>query len=275
MSALDREAILAAMNGARWPSRIVVVDRVGSTNDEVRRLTASGAADGTAVIAGEQSAGRGRRGRRWESPPRAGLYVSVALEPAGPPTLAARWTLAAAVAAAEACRILGARGVTIHWPNDLYHGRRKLGGILAEMRGSAGRDEMVIGTGINVGQSEAEFSPALADVATSLRIVCGAGDRAVAGSDGLREALAGSYLAEFGRVVATVRRGQWNEIERRWLAACPGARGRRVVVLDGDGTPRARGRTDGIAGDGSLLVRGDDGQTVVVRLAESVVDEED
>ncbi len=109
-----------------------------STNRVAADLARAGAPDGVVVGADHQTAGRGRRGRTWESHPGASLLVSVILRPA--PALV---TLAAGVAAAEAC---GASDVGLKWPNDLMLGDAKLGGILSELVG----DAAVVGLGLNL-----------------------------------------------------------------------------------------------------------------------------
>ena len=113
-------------------ARIVVLTTVSSTNDEMRRLAERGAKDGTVVIAGEQTAGRGRRGSRWHSAPGLGLYLSALFRPGGRSEQLTRWTLAASVAAVEACREAGASEVCIDWPNDLTWRGKKLAGILTQ-----------------------------------------------------------------------------------------------------------------------------------------------
>ena len=108
----------------------------GSTNDIAAALAAAGGHEGTVVVADEQTAGRGRRGRTWFSPPASGLYVSVVLVPARakvtPDRAIGLLTLAAGVALAEAVEHATGLTTDIKWPNDLLIGRRKLAGILAE-----------------------------------------------------------------------------------------------------------------------------------------------
>jgi BirA family biotin operon repressor/biotin-[acetyl-CoA-carboxylase] ligase len=111
---------------------------VDSTNRVAADLARAGAPDGVVVVADHQTAGRGRRGRTWESHPGASLLVSVILRPA--PALV---TLAAGVAAAEACAGVD---VGLKWPNDLMLGDAKLGGILSELVG----DAAVVGLGLNL-----------------------------------------------------------------------------------------------------------------------------
>ena len=113
-----------------------------STNRLAAELARAGAPDGLVVGADHQTAGRGRRGRRWESRPGGSLLVSVVLRPV-PPLV----TLAAGVAAAEACEAVAGRPVRLKWPNDLLvDGHRKVGGILSELVG----DAAVVGLGVNL-----------------------------------------------------------------------------------------------------------------------------
>ena len=112
-----------------------------STNRLAAELARAGAPDGVVVGADHQTAGRGRRGRVWESRPGASLLVSVVLRPA--PALV---TLTAGVAAADACAAVAGAGVRLKWPNDLLLGGVKLGGILSELVG----DAAVVGLGLNL-----------------------------------------------------------------------------------------------------------------------------
>ncbi|HUR23779.1 MAG TPA: biotin--[acetyl-CoA-carboxylase] ligase [Acidimicrobiales bacterium] len=112
-----------------------------STNRLAADLARAGAADGVVVGADHQTAGRGRRGRTWESRPGTSLLVSVVLRPA--PALV---TLAAGVAAAEACEAVAGIHVGLKWPNDLLLDGAKLGGILCELVG----DAAVAGLGVNL-----------------------------------------------------------------------------------------------------------------------------
>jgi len=256
-----------ALVGTPFEGRVWWFARVESTNDELKRRAAGGAAEGTVLIADAQTAGRGRRGRYWHSPPGLGLYVSVLFRSdgsTGPPT---RWTLAAAVAACDACHRVGATEVRIEWPNDLVHGPRKLGGILTEVRGGLeGANEIVIGAGINVAHRVEDLPPELVNTATSLRL---------AGRSTMveRETLAAAYLLELGAMAHRLRSGGWEDVARRWEELAPGCRGRRVRVTSGnDDEPGARrGVTAGIDGDGALIVRGEDGRSFAVRTADAVM----
>ncbi len=126
-------------------------DEIESTNVEAKALANSGAPEGTVVIAEAQTAGRGRLGRRWTSPAGKGLLFSALLRPALPMSEAHLLTLVAACAAAEAVQSIADVAVSIKWPNDLFVGERKVGGILLEVAGEQDEvDWVVVGIGVNV-----------------------------------------------------------------------------------------------------------------------------
>jgi BirA family biotin operon repressor/biotin-[acetyl-CoA-carboxylase] ligase len=200
------------------------------------------------VIAGEQTAGRGRRGHAWFSPPGSGLYVSVVLAPArarvDPARATTLLTLAAGVALAEAIEAATALRVAIKWPNDLVVSRRKLAGILAEGVPSAGGvDAIILGYGINV--APAVYPPELGDRATSLESELG---RTVD-----RAALCAETLLSLARRYADLLDGRFDAILDAWRTRAPGSRGARVVWQAASG-PQA-GLTAGIDERGALLVR--------------------
>ncbi len=132
--------------GGLWRD-ITVVAETGSTNTDLLQAAAAGAAEGAVLAAEAQTAGRGRMGRPWLSPPRAAVIFSVLLRPAGVPIGDWGWLpLLAGVAAASALRRVAAVEAVLKWPNDVLVGQRKLAGILAEQSGNA----IVVGMGINV-----------------------------------------------------------------------------------------------------------------------------
>jgi BirA family biotin operon repressor/biotin-[acetyl-CoA-carboxylase] ligase len=127
---------------------------VDSTNRVALDLARSGAPEGVVVVAGSQTAGRGRRGRTWEAAPGSSLLTSVLLRPE---LEAARLHLAVAVvslAAADACEEVSGFRPGVKWPNDLVVGDRKLAGVLAEVEG----DAVVVGVGLNL-SSTASWPP--------------------------------------------------------------------------------------------------------------------
>jgi BirA family transcriptional regulator, biotin operon repressor / biotin---[acetyl-CoA-carboxylase] ligase len=150
-------------------------EEVGSTNDTAKALAEEGALHGEVVIAERQTAGRGRRGRSWDSPPRRNLYVSVVLRPDLPPARSPEVTLLASVAVCQAVRQAGVAGAGIKWPNDVLASGKKLAGVLIEMAAEVERVQwMVVGIGVNVNAAADDFPDELREVATSLLLERGA-----------------------------------------------------------------------------------------------------
>ncbi len=146
-------------------------DEVGSTSDVAKELAEEGAGHGEVVIAERQTAGRGRRGRTWVSPPGRNLYLSAILRPELPPHRAPEITLVASVAVCDAVRQAGVAAAGIKWPNDILARGRKLAGILTEMAAEADAVQwMVVGIGVNLNTDLDEFPEELRDEATSLAL---------------------------------------------------------------------------------------------------------
>jgi BirA family transcriptional regulator, biotin operon repressor / biotin---[acetyl-CoA-carboxylase] ligase len=149
-------------------------DEIDSTNVEAKELAMSGAPEGTVVIAECQRAGRGRLGRRWTSPAGKGLLFSVILRPSLPMSQAHMLTIVAAVATARGIEGQTDAQVRIKWPNDLFLGDRKAGGILMEVAGEQDVVEWVIvGIGLNVNTEYTELPVALRRSAVSLKMATG------------------------------------------------------------------------------------------------------
>jgi BirA family transcriptional regulator, biotin operon repressor / biotin---[acetyl-CoA-carboxylase] ligase len=177
------------------------VAETGSSNADLLAAARAGAAEGTVLVAEAQTAARGRLGRRWASPPRAGLTFSVLLRPDGVPGSQLGWLpLLTGVAAVTAVRAVTAVDAALKWPNDILAGGQKLGGILAERAG----DAVVAGIGINVWQGRDALPPGTG--ATSLALLAapgGTGPSAppapprspLTGGPGLRERLLAELLA--------------------------------------------------------------------------------
>jgi BirA family biotin operon repressor/biotin-[acetyl-CoA-carboxylase] ligase len=154
----------------RWIGRrIAVWDRVSSTNDLAARAARSEANAGLVILAEHQTAGRGRRGRRWSAPARSSILASVLLFPPAEIGGVSWLTAIGAVAVAEAVESELDGAVQIKWPNDVRYGARKLAGVLVERRGGAA----IIGIGVNANVPSHAFPPELGDQATSLEILAG------------------------------------------------------------------------------------------------------
>jgi BirA family biotin operon repressor/biotin-[acetyl-CoA-carboxylase] ligase len=258
-SPLPREllnGLAAAMaHGEAEPlgSAVLYFPVASSTNDLALRLADGAASDGTLVIAGQQTAGRGRAGHTWFSPPGSGLYMSAILD--ARKGSAADWvhrlTLATGIAMAEALHAASGLPVMIKWPNDLVmapagtvRGARKLAGILAEAHTESGRlADVIVGVGVNV--RSAVWPPEISARATSLEEELG------------RALDAGTVLgAMVGRLATWLRRvraGQHTAVRTRWQQLAVGATGAPVEVAYPGGV--RRGVTCGIDAGGALLVR--------------------
>lgn len=169
---LTREALLAACAAEGWqPAMAEAVPELPSTNLRARQLALAGAPDGTLVLAGGQSQGRGRLGRRFESPAGRGLYMTLLLRPHLPAAEAAGLTGRAAVAVCRAVRRLCRIELAIKWVNDLYLNGKKVGGILTEAAADleGGLVEFAaLGIGLNLTTPPEELGPGLAGLAGSL-----------------------------------------------------------------------------------------------------------
>jgi BirA family transcriptional regulator, biotin operon repressor / biotin---[acetyl-CoA-carboxylase] ligase len=150
---IDEAAWRAQMDpriAARFDS-IEVVWRIDSTSSELRRRQAAGNHGCRLLLAESQSAGRGRLGRAWSSPPAANLYLSLGWRLARPASALGGLSLALGVAVAEALSATGVDGIGLKWPNDVLRHGRKLGGLLVELGGElGGPSDLVVGLGLNV-----------------------------------------------------------------------------------------------------------------------------
>ena len=246
--ALTRGSVAALLPGHPWAQRITVCQSVDSTNRMARQLAAQGAPSGTCVIADRQTAGRGRRGRSFYSPPGEGLYMSVVLRPRALPEDIMNLTALVAVGACDAVEAVCGERPGIKWTNDLVFGTKKLAGILTELSVIAETREVeyvVVGVGVNCAQTQ--FPADIQDVATSILLATG---RRVA-----RSCLAAALLRAFARLDAQLP-GACEEDMVRFRTGCV-TLGKRVTILRGD-TAREAFAED-IAPDGALIVRYDDG----------------
>ena len=222
-------------------------DRVSSTNDLAREMAASGATEGTAVLAREQMAGRGRQGRSWSSPPGEGLYLSLVLRPEIKPSRSPAITLAAAIAVAETLSIDFKVPSDIKWPNDVEARGRKICGILVESAIEGARLQYaVMGIGVNI--SQREFPDEIKQSATSVFLETG---HAPAPDDFLLPLL--DRLDHWYRKAT----GHPEEVIARFEELSTYARGCRVCVEAADDV--LEGVTQGLAASGALMVRLENG----------------
>lgn len=169
---MSREEIESQMN-TKWAGKTVAYFAVtDSTNNQAKMLGDQGAPHGLLAVADMQKAGKGRRGRAWESPSGASIYMSILLRPSIAPSAAPQLTLVMAYSVACAIREVEHLNAEIKWPNDIVLNKKKICGILTEMSAEVDYiNHVVIGVGINVNAQS--YPPKLRDTATSLRIETG------------------------------------------------------------------------------------------------------
>jgi len=171
---LDPSRLQDALKGQLIGSRIDVLPRASSTNDEVLQRAREGSGEGLVIFADEQTAGRGQHGNKWESPAGKALLFSILVKPRLALSESAGLTQWAAQAVVTTIQQLFSIDARIKPPNDIFIRDRKVAGVLAEMRAQEkGPHIAVVGIGINVNQEPADFSGAIRDNATSLAIVHG------------------------------------------------------------------------------------------------------
>ena len=221
--------------------RILRYESLRSTNTEVARLAAEGAAEGLAVVADEQTAGRGRLQRAWSSPKGAGLYFSILLRPTLAPD---RWpliTFVAALATGDALREAGKVETDIKWPNDLLAYERKICGILAEAIETPYGRAVVVGIGINL--TDDAFPRQIANVATSVA--------RQSGRQPEREAILADLLTALSRWYSLLQEADGAvKIVAAWSSRSSYASGKLVRITNGDEI--LQGVTRGIEDDGAL-----------------------
>lgn len=161
--------LAALLKGKVFGQQVIYREKVTSTNELAKELAQKGTAQGTVVIAEEQTGGKGRLGRVWYSPPGQGLWFSVILRPEINPVDASKLTLMSAVAVARTIRELTGIPAGIKWPNDVLIDQRKVCGILVEMSAEIDKiNYIVVGVGVNVSLDEAKIPAEIDGVAISL-----------------------------------------------------------------------------------------------------------
>ena len=266
LASVDTYSGPAIEYGLDAPFSVEFHETIDSTNARARKLAADGAED-VVVVADEQTGGRGRLDREWASPP-GGVWLSIVCRPDVPPAHAPLFTLAAAVATADAARELGV-DARIKWPNDVVveadaeHGYRKLAGILTEMEGETDRISWIVpGIGVNA-DLDADRLP---EGATSLRE-----ERQRSAGDGEHDgskAEPSSTHAEIDRRVFVQRLLERFDEARRDLDAVVDRWRDRSLTLGRDvRVETASGPVEGRAVDvtdlGALVVDTDDGRVTV------------
>ena len=252
-----RNALESHMN-TKWAGHPVsFYDTLPSTNLQAKLDAENGAPQGALVVADRQTAGRGRRGRAWSSPPGKNVYFTLILKPDFPVELASMITLVMGLAVAEGIRNTCPVEAKVKWPNDIVINGRKVCGMLAEM--SVERDfvhYVVIGVGINVRLQE--FVPEIAEMATCLEQECGQKVE--------RAELVANVMKAFEIHYESFQRdGSLSGLAEKYNNLLVG-RDKEVRVLDPKG--EFQGISRGINDTGELLVEREDGTLAEVYAGE-------
>jgi BirA family biotin operon repressor/biotin-[acetyl-CoA-carboxylase] ligase len=219
------------------------LETIGSTMHEAARLAAAGHAEGTVVLAEEQTQGHGRYGRKWHSERGSGLYFTLILRPKLCPDTLPLVTLALGLAVGESIRECTGIQVDLRWPNDVLVDELKCAGILAQLADGV----LLAGVGINVNQTS--FPDDVTSTATSLRLA--------SGREYDREPLLQRSLAGCGGWVERLLREGKAPILEAFADASTYVKGKRVLVEEGNA--EVRGVTDGLDPQGFLLLLTPDG----------------
>ena len=249
------DMLVPQLHGTIFGKHIHHYYKIGSTNTAAMEAASAGAPEGSVFLAEEQVAGRGRGANRWHSARSSGIYCSVLLRPALPPSDALILSLAAGLAVCSAVQEIDSRVVLdLKWPNDVLIQGRKFCGILTEMNAEVTRvRHVVVGIGVNVNQSS--FTADLQTIATSLRLATGTEWSRVELCTALLKSLDREYRSLLENPDAA------KSILRRFQERSSSVRGTQVEVEE---NPGFEGVTDGLDERGFLKVRTGQGVRTVL-----------
>jgi BirA family transcriptional regulator, biotin operon repressor / biotin---[acetyl-CoA-carboxylase] ligase len=250
---LTPDMLREGLKGSLFGKHIYHFFKTDSTNRVALELGHAGEPEGAVVLAEEQTAGKGRAGRAWQSERAAGIYLSLLLRPRLAPVQAPLLTMMAGLSARTAIEAQTGLTPDLKWPNDLLVSGKKVGGILTEMHAEPSQVRFVIvGIGLNVNQEK--FPGELGTTASSLRIETG--------KQVSRLELLVRLLREFENDYNRFLREGPAGVTQKFEAVSSYARGKRVRVTNGSAS--FAGTTAGLGPEGLLLVKRDDGLVVTV-----------
>lgn len=245
-----------------WRDTLYWYDSIDSTNNKAKELARNGAPHGTTVLAGHQTAGRGRLGRSFNSEAGMGVYLSAILRPGCKPDQLMHLTCAVGVAVCRA--VEKAAGVLPHikWINDLILNKKKLGGILTELALDSATglvDYAIVGIGINCAQKEGDFPVPLDSIATSLKMATG---------KDISPALLSSAIIDELTVIDRQLFTEKASIMRSYKDRCI-TLGQEVVLSRADLVQQAKALD--VDENGGLLVQYSDGSTQWIQSGEASI----
>ena len=257
----NKSVIENNLTGKLIGHKVYYFPKTGSTNDEAYQLGAAGSPEGTVVIADSQTKGKGRLQRVWHSPPGSNIYTSIILRPNCKPDQAPQISIAAGVAVAEIINEYCPGHVQLKWPNDVLLNKKKVCGILAQMKTSSNRiDFVVLGIGINVNIGYNQLPPDIRTIATSLAIETGREISRMELIIGLYENLAKWYKQLMQRGFGTIK--------EKWLNLAPMIRQNVQVMFHNE---VISGKALGLDDDGSLIILTVNNETVKVSAGDATI----
>lgn len=259
MEVLNEESLRKNLK-TKWlgqGNKLRVYKEIDSTNEEAKRVFEAEGISGGLFLADSQDSGKGRRGRRWQTPPSTAIAMSYLLTPDIPANTASMLTLIMALASADGIKKATGLETEIKWPNDIVSNGKKLVGILTELVLDKEKIRYcVIGTGINV--SMTDFSPEIKDTASSIYLETG--------KKFSRAEIAASVSESFERYYEKfINSGDLSEFLDEYNSLCANV-GKRVRVLDPKGEYEAY--SEGINEKGELLIIKDDGSRQAIYAGE-------
>ena len=246
---------------SKWAGRnLYVYEETDSTNLRIKQLAEEGAPHGTLAVANKQTAGRGRRGRSWESPSGTSIYMSILLKPEFAPQKASMVTIVMAMAIAKAIEKVSGLEAKIKWPNDIVVNGKKVCGILTEMNAELDYIRyVVIGIGINVNnRSMSDFEESIQQNGSSLYIE--------SGKEINRAVLVAAAMDAFEKYYSTFEQmGNLSGLLEEYNN-CLISMGKEVKVLDPKG--EFTGISEGINAEGELIVKLPEGNVTTIYAGE-------
>ena len=231
---------------------ILFFPEVDSTNRRAREHCLRGAKEGTVILAESQSEGRGRLGRRWQSPAGANVYASIILRPPFSPSSGPQIPLLAGVAGANALARATGLDARLKWPNDIFVHGKKVGGVLSEMETDGIQIRFIIlGVGVNVNWRKEDIPPHLREIATSLRAESGREFPRAGVAAELFEEMEREYTLFLTEGFSSRLREEWNRlswVNQKWVT---------VTMME----KKFEGQVLGLDRDGALLLKDREGRT--------------
>jgi len=260
---LNQSLIQAMLPSHAQELRVIAHEEIDSTNSEAERLLANDATDPILVLSRSQTQGRGRFGREWHSAENGNLYASFAFRPRVPPARLSTFTLWMGVNICTCLNSYFRIQSNVKWPNDIHIDGKKVAGILTEARMDSDHTrELILGVGLNINSSTADWPAELQSIATSIRQITGR----KADLNQFTAILAGRVYQAYDQFIADTYRSAMKEMWSDYDLLI----NRKISLLHG--TSRIYGIARGIDLHGALVLEREDGSKVQIRAGEVTIE---